>query len=64
MSCWLDNQKGNKKAGEIGRPSLGEEKAKQGMEFGGEANSDQKETVHIQKPKSHQTGIDRGRWSD
>jgi hypothetical protein len=60
----LDNQKENKKSGAIDRASLLEEKAKQGMEFGGEASSDQKETVHIQKPKSHQTGIDRGRWSD
>ncbi|HBF40083.1 MAG TPA: hypothetical protein DDW50_22605 [Firmicutes bacterium] len=59
----MDNQDQNKPQGEISR--LLQEKAKQGFEFGKSPQAQEgKDTVHIGRPKSNHTGIDRGRWAD
>lgn len=58
----MDNQNKNQNAGEIGR--ILQEKAKKGFEFGKSSNPRQKDTVHSEKPKSNNTGIDRGQWAE
>jgi hypothetical protein len=59
----MDNKDQNKQVGDISR--LLKEKAKQGFEFGKSSRDPgQKDTIHIEQPKSNHKGIDRGRWAD
>ena len=58
----LDNQNKNQDKEKISHILM--EKAKKGFEFSKLGTQNQKDAVHIEKPKSNHTGIDRGRWAE
>lgn len=58
----MDKKNRNETQGEISRILM--ENAKKGFEFGKLGSQNQKNVVHTEKPRSNNTGIDRGQWAE